>query len=169
MNFAPSSPKDDDIVVPCPLVEMFMLAVYKRFAQDLIRRACADIYFVSSTPSTSTSSFESNTRRSVNSSEKSTTTSSSITSLGDLKFPASLNVKDIYRTIMRHDRYDFLTNKYMGVYVDNKDVSSSSSSSNGGGVGGDGDQANKSVQLNTNRIMGSKVKKNFSDSSLVNN
>lgn len=162
MNFAPSNerPANEDDVVPCPLVEMFMLAVCKRFAQDLVRRACADIYFVESC--THVESNANSRRRSVTSSERTT-------SLGDLKFPASLNVKDIYRTIMRHDRYDFLTNKYMGVYVDDPERS--------GGGGDERDQAalgssNRSVQSNAShhRIVGSsKLKKNFSDSSLVNN
>ena len=60
------------------------------------------------------------------------------------KFPLYLGVKDVYKTLITHDRFDFLTNKYMGAYKATADPSFISY---------------------TNRI---KLKKNYSDSSLVN-
>ena len=107
---------------------MFLLVVYKRFAQDLIRQTCADLYFE---PSVVDSSIRKPSLGLVN--------------LGEIKFPTCLNVKDVYRTIMRHDRFDFLTNKYMGVYVEENETSKQTIGQNG------------------------RLKKNFSDSSLVNN
>jgi hypothetical protein len=36
-------------------------------------------------------------------------------------FPGSLLVRDIYDTIVKHDKFDFLTNRYMAVSEDGED------------------------------------------------
>lgn len=143
----------------CPLVEIFLLAVYKRFAQDLIRQSCADLYFepASSHPKALVDSSSSSNQQ-LSSQQQYYDTNRRLVNLGEVKFPARLNVKDVYRTIMRHDRFDFLTNKYMGVYVEenetlnNDRIGSKSATAAAAAVGQNG-----------------RLKKNFSDSSLVNN
>ena len=64
----------------CNLVEKFIWLAARRFADNLIRQTCADVYF----------------------GNRSTA-----------KFPHTLSVRDVYRTIVEHDRFDFLTNKHM--------------------------------------------------------
>lgn len=157
------NPKKPSIssLIPCPLVEMFLLAAFKRFAQDLIRQSCADLFLVPTTQSTDLQQQQQqnenvNSRRILNNQATTIAVSSNQqqrnVALSDQKFPLRLNVKDVYKTIMRHDRYDFLTNKYMGVYVESEKAGASLS--NGSKLG------------QTGRAC--KLKKNFSESSLLN-
>jgi hypothetical protein len=68
------------------MVEKIIFAACKRFAEDLIRQACQDNFNTGTSSSSSSSS---------------------------QKFPSSLHVKDVYETMVKHNRFDFLTNKYM--------------------------------------------------------
>ena len=73
-------------VIKCNLVENFIYAACKRFAEDLVRQTCSDNYAKPSNLNLAG---------------------------GVQQFPKFLYVKDIYNTMVAHDRYDFLTNKHM--------------------------------------------------------
>lgn len=154
----PQNPSTNSLI-PCPLVEMFLLAAFKRFAQDLIRQSCADLFLE---PITQSTDFQQHQQHNENVNSRRTLTNQitiagssnqqlRTVALGDQKFPLRLNVKDVYKTIMRHDRYDFLTNKYMGVHVEQETAGAS--------------LLNKSKLGQTGRAC--KLKKNFSESSLI--
>lgn len=93
----------------CNLVEKLLFTLCKRFADDLVRQTCADIYFANE-----------NTNKSNKLSKNLKKQSSSAYLLNEnfdlilsQKFPASLSVVHIYNTIKTHEKFDFLTNKYM--------------------------------------------------------
>lgn len=154
MNLVLSSkPGNSESVFGCNLVEKFLLALFKRFADDIIRQTCSDIYFDSSnstsTLNKTTSSIDCCAESTSNKRAQISSTNSQQQAMipnndAAQKFPLYLGVKDVYKTLITHDRFDFLTNKYMGAYKATADSSFIS---------------------NTNRI---KLKKNYSDSSLVN-
>jgi len=143
-------------MVQCNLVEKFLFSLFKRFAEDLIREACSDIYFEPNKPTNESSSGQQQQQENVNNNTKRVACQQNQGSDNILshKFPLYLGVKDVYRTILRHDRYDFLTNKYMGVYTDSEE-------------GNDRSRAESSSNSFLNSRI-SKLKKNFSDSSLIN-
>ena len=85
-----------------------MFVLCKRFADDLIRQTCADMYLNRDEKSFSIS-LNKNAKKSAN---NSTETNDSIL---NQKFPASLNVMNIFDTIKKHEKFDFLTNKYMAI------------------------------------------------------
>jgi hypothetical protein len=96
-------------------------AIYKRFAEDLIRETCASIYFDSSKNikrEYETSSSKKPTKNDLN--RKPLTdplsTAHSQDGLDYQKFPQYLSVTDIFETIQQHQRYDFLTNKNMAKF-----------------------------------------------------
>lgn len=95
-----NEPVDESNVFTCDLVERFLYRLAKRFAEDLIRQACSDVYFDSSRSDRLIESANRN-GRSIESDQ------------GCQKFPDYLNVVDIFNTINKHEKYDFLTNKYM--------------------------------------------------------
>ena len=149
MNLVLSSkPGNSESVFGCNLVEKFLLALFKRFADDIIRQTCSDIYFDSSnstsTLNKTTSSIDCCAESTSNKRAQISSNSQQPNNDAVQKFPLYLGVKDVYKTLVTHDRFDFLTNKYMGAYKATADPSFIS---------------------NTNRI---KLKKNYSDSSLVN-
>lgn len=143
----------------CNLVERFIFTVCRRFADDLIRQTCADQYFENPELTQTTSGLSNNSKKLSTTAATTTATASTTTtpvqnsnSATDLlqyqKFPQHLSVKDVYRTITKHDKYDFLTNKYMGFYDDSQFESN-----------------NEINLIRNNRIP---LKKNYSDSSLIN-
>ena len=79
-----------------------MFTVCKRFADDLIRKTCADLYF---------SKPNSQKLLSKKNNKKSSCETTDLTL--KQKFPTNLNVMNIFQTIKNHDKFDFLTNKYM--------------------------------------------------------
>lgn len=91
---------DESNVFTCDLVERFLYRIAKRFAEDLIRQACSDVFFDSSRSDRLIESAKRN-GQSVDFAH------------GYQKFPDYLNVVDIFKTINKHEKYDFLTNKYM--------------------------------------------------------
>lgn len=82
----------------------------KRFADDLIRQTCADFYFDSSSKSFS-SEEGSSKKQKIEITKKNINDSDTLQYLQ--KFPHSLGVANIYNTILKHERFDFLTNTYM--------------------------------------------------------
>ena len=119
---------DETNTYSCHLVEKFLFALCKRFAEDLIRQTCADIYFDRS-KSTAQSKPTENSSKKLNKTENSKTGGAnqpvlSSDGLQYQKFPEVLGVGDIYNTIIKHEKYDFLTNK--GMASSEEDESSSS-------------------------------------------
>ena len=92
----------------CSLVEKLMFVLSKRFADDLIRQTCADMYFNKNDNRSLALSMSNKIAKkpSVNSTEIQDL-------ISNQTFPANLNVINIFNTIKRHDKFDFLTNKYM--------------------------------------------------------
>lgn len=125
VSLVPSEEKPNESnLYACNLVEKFLAALCKRFADDLIRQSCSDVYLTQEQQEACTKK-QANDRKSATSlltrqasSEQLTMSCSSSNAL-DLnanpcqKFPMELNVRDIYNTIVKHEKFDFLTNKYM--------------------------------------------------------
>ena len=130
---ANSETPDESNTFACHLVEKFLFAVCKRFADDVIRQTCADIYFdpsKSSASSLPTQASDVKLKQEVSSGKKQKVENSAKKSNNDTmlnstssqqsetqhqKFPQSIGVADVYNTILKHDRFNFLTNKYMAV------------------------------------------------------
>ncbi len=68
------------------MAEEFLYTVCKKFCNDLLRDTCSNVCEQKS-PKLPT---------------------------GTIQFPNKLNVIDLFNTICKHEKYDFLTNKYMG-------------------------------------------------------
>jgi hypothetical protein len=152
----------------------------RRFADELIRQTCADIYFDSSSksPSSLPSSEVSTSKKQKNENLKKDTNESD--ALQYQKFPGTIGVKDVFNTILKHERYDFLTNTYMASVPiqDQKNENRYSSNDSHSNVNLDNkrelfknklnnksndfmDDSNKNLlKLNTN------MKRNFSESTL---
>lgn len=98
-------------VYACNLVEKLLFALCKRFADDLIRQTCSDLYFCKNDQN------KMNATNLKNYNKKNLVITPLNGENGDLissqKFPTNLSVIHIYNTIRAHDRFDFLTNKYM--------------------------------------------------------
>lgn len=79
------------------------------------------------------------------------------------KFPQNLKVLDVFNTIVKHEKYDFLTNKYMASASTSIDQAQASLCK---------PNANSSDALNNNQILNNKSKsnlrRNYSDSSFNN-
>ena len=109
---------DETNTYSCHLVEKFLFALCKRFAEDLIRQTCADIYFDRSKSTAQSKPTESSSKK-LNKNENSKTGGTinqpalSSDGLQYQKFPEVLGVGDIYNTMIKHEKYDFLTNKGM--------------------------------------------------------
>jgi hypothetical protein len=111
----------------CHLVERFLFAVWKRFAEDLIRETCSNIYHGisqndSSAHRQSKSSKLAQSRKPTRSNETSKKDTRECHKqqqpewpLDTQRFPLYLGVRDIYNTIVHKEKYDFLTNKYMSL------------------------------------------------------
>jgi hypothetical protein len=95
-----SSSINESNTYPCEIVVNFLLKLYKSFANDLIRKTCSDIY-TEKTQLPLTLSKKNNQKNSID--------------LYNNKFPIELGVVDIYKTIMKHNKFDFLTNKYLAL------------------------------------------------------
>lgn len=105
VNLVPSDETaTDSNVYACNLVEKFIFVLCKRFADDLIRQTCADMYFIKPTADKTLITNNKNLKKLAND-----TTDLVL----NQKFPTNLNVLNIFNTIKTHDRFDFLTNKYM--------------------------------------------------------
>ncbi len=104
-----------------------LFAIYKRFAEDIIRDTCANIYFDSSKEISinSKTSEQSQVKKQGKYETKKQLELAKLAqqqqqqlqaqenTLQYQKFPQYLSVNDVFKTIKKHDKYDFLTNKYM--------------------------------------------------------
>ncbi len=93
-------------------------AVYKRFAEDLIRETCARIYFdCSQNIKTNETLTKKQTKNELNKKQTDTSLLTSQNQQQDgleyQKFPQYLSVTDVFKTIQQHQKFDFLTNKNM--------------------------------------------------------
>ena len=93
-----------------------LVTIYKRFAEDLIRETCANIYFDSSKnikndsiPGKKQTKNESNKKEQL----PQLAQNQQQDGLDYQKFPQHLSVSDIFNTIHKDKKYDFLTNKNM--------------------------------------------------------
>lgn len=100
------NPQESNIY-SCNLVEKFLFVIAKRFSEDLIRNTAADIYFDSS----KSVDIKENTQNGTGKQQQ--TPKNYQDTLLYQKFPQNINVMDVYKTLIKHDRYDFLTNKFM--------------------------------------------------------
>ena len=91
----------------CNLVEKFIVAACKRFADDLIRQSCSQVFY-NAAPSQSVGQVD--VKKQSKSDQPQPASSEQMPSQ---RFPMELFVSDVYSTIVSHDKYDFLTNKYM--------------------------------------------------------
>jgi hypothetical protein len=85
-------------------------AMAKRFADDLIRQTCSDFYFDPSPKMFSPEEMTTKKQQKIEAVKKNTNDADT---LQFQKFPHSLGVSNIYNTIIKHDRFDFLANTYM--------------------------------------------------------
>ena len=118
-----------------------MFALCKRFADDLIRQTCADIYFdpsksaqaSTSIVDTSTSKVQLELNKKRHEPIKKTASAASLATLAAAaerqqdsiqyqQFPHSLGVVDLFTTIKKHEVFDFLTNKHMALSTDNQEA-----------------------------------------------
>ncbi|CAF0710070.1 unnamed protein product [Brachionus calyciflorus] len=114
---------DDTNLYTCDIVERFIFQLGKRFAEDLIRQVCSDKYFVSNQTGLNLGNSSGQNDNLNNSNKRITSNQIDNSNLSSQKFPDYLNVIDVFNTINKHDKYDFLTNKYMArsVKSDNTD------------------------------------------------
>ena len=91
----------------CNLVEKFILAATKRFAEDLIRQTCSHVFNNSVEP---TPSLDLTSKKPAKSDLPPPAQGDRIQTR---KFPMDVYVNDVFSTIASQERYDFLTNKHM--------------------------------------------------------
>lgn len=147
-------------------------AMAKRFADDLIRQTCADFYFEPSPKLFLSEEMTSKKQQKTEAVKKNTNDGDT---LQFQKFPHSLGVSNIYNTIIKHDRFDFLANTYMASSAsplndhkkDNRLANDSSSNVN---TNNKKDLfKNKDFMDDTNKNLqkvNANIKRNFSESSL---
>jgi hypothetical protein len=172
---------DESNMYICSLVEKIIFAMTRRFADELIRQTCADIYFDSPSKSPiSLPSLEGSTSKQKQKIENLKKDTIESDALQYQKFPGTIGVKDVFNTILKHERYDFLTNTYMASVPiqDKKKQNRNSNNDSHSNVNLDNkrelfknklnnknndfmDDSNKNLlKLNTN------IKRNFSESTL---
>ena len=85
----------------CKLVEEFLYVVAKHFCEDLIRDTCSNIYDKSCLN-------ESNNKKKLENNKIKISNNKSHS-----HYLTKVNVLDVFDTICKNDKYDFLTNNYM--------------------------------------------------------
>ena len=117
----------DKTIFTCSLVEKMLFTVCKRFAEDLIRETCADLYtdqgqlgFISDKKNENLKKMSKNDTLKKSGSMTNMTWNSVVIpeqtdSLIHQKFPSYLSVIDVFNTIRRHEKYDFLSNEFMAL------------------------------------------------------
>lgn len=140
-------------IYTCNLVEKFLFTLGKRFAEDLIRQTCSDIYFDSSIKNVQTEYVNNKKNPHPHQQQQQQQQIQSEKSLLYQKFPQSLGVQDVFNTIKKHEKYDFLTNKYMAAW------SSTDQSTN--------NDLNENTDLKSSTNLNKSIlRKNFSESQL---
>lgn len=76
-----------------------MFEISKRFCEDLIRNTCSNVYYENMNDSSQTCDRNKNATTQANANLKGC--------------QVKINVMDVFKTICKNDKYDFLTNKYM--------------------------------------------------------
>jgi hypothetical protein len=125
--------ENEENLYSCHLVERFLFAICKRFAEDLVRETCSNIYNGKDLNAHGTTNKSSKLNDSLQSRKPTRTPNESSKKDANLhkqqqqqnshpecafdaqKFPLYLGVRDIYKTIVHNEKYDFLTNKHMSL------------------------------------------------------